>query len=83
MASPMSALSEDSEESKQEYLNYITSIICDCLWGENSHKAVILHCDPDNKALGVYALNATNSEAEIMINAVSHHYSSPRPEVLQ
>jgi hypothetical protein len=44
---------------------------------------VILHCDPDNKALGVYALNATNSEAEIMINAVSHHYSSPRPEVLQ
>jgi hypothetical protein len=79
----MSAQYDDSEESKQEYMNFITSIICECLWGGNGHKAVILHCDPGNKALAVFALNADNEEAQIMINAVAHHYSSPRPEVLQ
>lgn len=83
MASPMSAQPGDSEEEKQEYLNHITAIVCDCLWGENGHKAVLLHCDPDNRALGVYALNASNEEAQVMVNAVSHHYHSPRPEVLQ
>lgn len=83
MASPMSAQYNDSEESKQEYLNYITGIVCDCLWGENGHKVVLIHCDPENKALAVYALNADNEEAQVMIHAVSHHYSMPKPEVLQ
>ena len=83
MALPMSALSEDSEESKQEHLNYITSIVCECLWGENGHKAVLIHCNPENKALGVYALNANNEEVQIVIHAVAQHYIQPRPEVLQ
>jgi len=83
MVSPMSAQFDDSEETKQEYLNYITSIVCGCLWGENNHKAVLIHCDPENKALGVYALNANNEETQLMIQAVAQHYSQPRPEILQ
>jgi hypothetical protein len=83
MASPMSAQFDDSEESKQEYLNFITSIACECLWGGNGHKAVIVHCDPVNKSLAVYSLNADNDEAQTMVHAISHHYSLPRPEVMQ